>query len=434
MIGRIRRLRFAALLSLDDWLKNKYFSNSGWNDWHGTPKEMRDPLVLLKPWLSKKQLDAGLKVMRQVGGLGAHGANLTWRIDPILFIGALSGDTKLLDKVAKKMAEDGYDNSNRIGIQPDWSFNQHGAILYTFGYGYAYIKDASRLAWLVHGTPWALPDKQLQMFADFILEGAEWMRRGKATIPNTLGREVSRANTLYRPIAGSLRLLRDMLPSRKEQIDAALAREAGSGKALDGNRYFPYGELMVHHRPKFSFFVKIISLRTLPPEVRKWNKENLLGDQLHAGDHYILRHGREYYNMMPVWDWNLLPGVTAAGRGCEVKRQAFVGGVSNGHSGCAAMDYYVHGVRGRGRPPITARKAWFCHGDMVVCLIGDLAARLEKKPLRTALEQSRLAGNVTVGLKGGKTIQPKEGTHKLKDVTWIHHDSNAYIPLAPAPI
>ncbi|GAF86268.1 unnamed protein product, partial [marine sediment metagenome] len=198
------------------------------------------------------------------------------------------------------------------------------------------------------------------------------------------------------------------------------------------------------------FFVKVISSRTYPTE--KCNSENLKGDLLHSGDHYVIRDGQEYYNMMPVWDWDLLPGVTWSPQaGKRVARSPFVGGVSDGRGGLTAMDYRFGGGKDKPRPELRARKAWLCHGDLVVCLIGDLTTSGISAPVRTALDQCRLRGAVTVGDgRGRRTISGggpaaaaagrkvgrlvARGPHELTDVRWLHHHDVAYLMLDPSQL
>jgi|ADGO01.1.fsa_nt_gi Polysaccharide lyase family 8, super-sandwich domain. len=102
------------------------------------------------------------------------------------------------------------------------------------------------------------------------------------------------------------------------------------------------------------FFLKTISSRTLPTE--SINNENLKGRLLHSGDAYLVRDGKEYYDLMPVWDWNLLPGVTVFPGAAAAARLPWVGGVSNGMSGAAVMDYQLTDEKGGS---LTAKKPGF---------------------------------------------------------------------------
>jgi len=76
----------------------------------------------------------------------------------------------------------------------------------------------------------------------------------------------------------------------------------------------------VWHSPEASYFIKTLSTRTLPME--SINNENQLGVQLNSGDTYLIRNGTEYFDLMPVWDWQHVPGVTWAEHAVAPKRLA----------------------------------------------------------------------------------------------------------------
>ena len=95
------------------------------------------------------------------------------------------------------------------------------------------------------------------------------------------------------------------------------------------------------------------------------NEENLSGYHLADGALYLYQGGDEYTDIFPVWDWRKIPGVTCAQTDIPAFKTSsiesdFVGGVSDGTHGCAALDYVRDGV--------VAKKAWFFGANSVVCL------------------------------------------------------------------
>jgi chondroitin AC lyase len=177
----------------------------------------------------------------------------------------------------------------------------------------------------------------------------------------------------------------------------------------------------------FSFFLKTISNRTLATE--SINNENLKGRLLNNGDAYLIKDGHEYFNLMPVWDWELLPGVTNFMGKSEISRQHFTGSVSDKDFGLSAMDYRLE-EREKNKS-LSTHKIWVCHDDLVVCLISDIQTENIQGEVFTALDQSRWQGDVTVN-KVGNVF--KEGTNKLKSVKWIHHGGFGYIPIKSTDI
>jgi chondroitin AC lyase len=411
---------------LDHWLQNRYKNPNWWHNEIGIPQTMRDLIVLMREDLSPAQLKGALEVMAQLRVQEkATGANLTWSADLGLHYGALTGDTVLMNKCRHLLLKEIRITTDE-GIQPDYSFHQHGARLQTYHYGGAFLRENIRLAWECYGTPWAFPGEKISILSDFVLKGWQWMARGIHTAPGTIDRAVSRAGGLQSAdLTKLLPYLCETAPERKEELTALEARQKGTGKPLKGFRYFPYSDFSAYQQASFSFFLKTISTRTLYSE--SINSENLKGRLLNSGDGYLIRNGNEYFDLMPVWDWNLLPQVTAFKGAEQAVRSDFAGSVSDGTSGMTAMDY---GMKGSGNELLRIKKIWACHDGMVVCLISGPESTIPGG-FYTTLDQCRLQGKVTVNEPGNILT---EGVHEEKQVKWIYHAGRAYILLNPSPV
>ena len=132
---------------------------------------------------------------------------------------------------------------------------------------------------------------------------------------------------------------------------------------------------MSHNRDGYHVGIKLSSDRTKNGEVV--NNENLLGYYLSDGVTTLMQDGDEYYNIMPLIDWNKLPGTTtpqgalknlndwAEWNGEHLwnwkGNRSFVGGVSDGMYGAAVMDYSLDGL--------DAHKSWFMFDDEMICLL-----------------------------------------------------------------
>ena len=425
-----RRLKGAVDRALDHWLRARYQNpDSWWWNEIGVPRVMREIVVLLGDGLTGERRSAALEVIAQTK-MGGVGANLTWTAELQLHHACLTGRSDRVAEAAAAIRSVIVVGATQ-GIQDDGSFYQHKARLQAFAYGESFLDTVVQLAWQLEGTPWALPQDRRVVLSDYVLEGLQWMCRGIYTVPSTLDREVSRVGALrtadLRPV---LRKWLQTEPPRQAEIETFLARQEGRGPPLVGHRHFPRADFTVHHRPAFSFFLKTVSDRTLPTE--SINDENLKGRHLHAGDHYVLRDGLEYFDLPPVWDWDRLPGVTLAEGGPPLQRRAFVGCVTNGHSGLTAMDYRRE--REDGTTRLAVRKAWACHGDVVVCLIGGWRLDgLEGGPC-TTLDQCRLRGPVLAMAGAGPARELAEGRHEIEDAAGILHAGVAYMPLSPSRV
>jgi len=410
-------------LALDRWLEKKYRNPNWWHNQIGVPRYMRDIVALLIEDLPQDRLKGALEVLAQFNIERAGiGANLIWAADLGLHYGAFTGDRRLMD-VCREMILGEIKIHEGEGIQPDFSFHQHGKRLQAFQYGKAFLWETVRIAWQLRDTPLAFPAEKTKILTDFVLEGWQWMARGVNTVPGTMDRSATRVGELRSPdIRPLIPFLIELQPGQAEAFRKMNEMQNGNG-ALEGFRYFPYSDFAAYHRPGFSFFLKTISERTLPSE--SINGENLKGHLLNSGDAYLIRNGEEYFDLLPLWDWQALPGITSFDRAYRAERKRFVGSVSAHDAGLTAMDYALSTKEGDGA--LTARKMWACYGDAVVCLIANPEAEGAGEVF-TALDQCRLQGDVAAN-KPGNILG--EGRRRMEEVRWIHHNGFAYIPLKP---
>ena len=413
--------------SLDNWLENKYKSSNWWHNEIGVPQYMRDIIILLKEDLSPQTFSQSLKVLAQYRIQNkAVGANLIWMADLGFHYAALTNNNELMQKCRDLMVKE-IKITTGEGVQPDFSFHQHGKRLQMYHYGGAYLWDNVRLAWEVKGTTFSFPVEQIKVLNDFVLNGWQWMARGINTVPGTIDRAVSRVDALKSAdIRKLIPYLIELSPDKSSQFMAIAAQQNRTG-FLEGFRYYPYSDLAAYHTKHFSFFLKNMSARTLHPEYL--NNENLKGNLMNSGDAYFIRDGKEYFNMMPVWDWQHLPGVTGFKNAVKIARKPFTGSVSDGKSGLSIMDYQLDGKASQEQ--ISARKFWASNGGVVVFLIAGLTTKNIEQPVYTTLDQSRWRGDVVMNESANVL---KAGNHNLTDVKWIYHEGLAYIPLVPARV
>lgn len=420
-----KKLLKAIKSAIEFWVKDPLKSGNWWYNEIGIPQYMRDIIVLMRPALDSDQLKKCLHVMAQLH-VGNGGANLIWSADLGLHYAALTGDTAMMHKCQQLLVNE-IKITTGEGIQPDFSFHQHGARMQMYHYGGAFLTDNIKLAWELRATSLAYPEEKTTILMDFLLEGWQWMTRGINTVPGTIDRAVSRNDALHssdiRPL---LPFLTSLAPEKACAFKAIGVSQNGGGSQLAGFRYYPYSDFAAFQQKRFSFFLKTLSNRTLATE--SINQENKKGALLSGGDSYLIANGHEYFNMMPVWNWTHLPGVTAFDGAKKINRQTFTGSVSDGNSGLSVMDYSLQGEAGR---QLSARKSWACHGSEVICLIAGMKAAGISEEAFTTLDQSRLQGPVTVDRPGHYI---PDGVHHLENVRWIHHGSFLYIPLTPASI
>lgn len=413
--------------SLDHWLEKKYRSSNWWHNEIGVPQYIRDIIILLKDDLSATVLSEAIKILAQhrVQENGV-GANLTWSADLGFHYGVLTNNKQLMQKCRELLLQE-IRITTEEGVQPDFSFHQHGKRLQMYQYGRAFLWENTRLAWQLRGTSFAFPEDKINILTGFVLNGWQWMGRGIHTVPGTMDRSASRIDALQS--ADIRKLIPYLIEISPKETTAFKNMNAvqNNRSSLQGYRYYPYSDFTAYHQKDFSFFLKTISSRTLATE--SINNENQKGYLLNSGDAYLIQDGKEYFNLMPVWDWLHLPGVTAFKDAARINRKPFSGSVSDGKSGLTAMDYVMEDKKGQEQ--VSAHKFWASNGNATVCLIAGMKASNINTPVYTTLDQSRLRGKVTVNKPENVLAN---GSYQLKDVKWIHHAGFAYIPLRPAEI
>ncbi len=415
------KIRQSISLALGHWNSNRYKNKNWWFNEIGIPQIMRDIIVLMKDSLSKQQLNQSLEVLAQYK-LAGTGANLVWSADLGLHYGALTNNISLMQQCRDTILTI-IKITTQEGVQPDYSFHQHGRRLQMYHYGGAFLLDNVRLAWQLRGSWIAFPSTKIQVLTEFVLNGWQWMARGINTVPGTIDRAASRLHALHSAdIRKIIPLLYQLQPASIKTFKNMLAVQEGK-ISLKGYRYFPHSDFTAFQQPRFSFFLKTNSTRTLLTE--SINEENLKGDLLNSGDSYFISNGNEYYDLMPFWDWTKLPGITNFNGDTKnkIQQQSFVGNVSDNISGLAVMDYSLK----KDDQSLKAKKFWASYKNITVALIAGIKTANLREPAFTALDQCRWQGDVTLN-RVGNILQ--EGTHDFNHIDWVHQNHFVYIPLS----
>ncbi len=321
--------------------------------------------------------------------------------------------------------------TDKEGIQPDYSFHQHGHFIYNGSYGSNFLRESIWMATIVHGTSFAYSKEQIGILRDYFLQGTRWMLRGNLFDYNVRGRGVGRDNGL-KPLADIILPQLDHFmiadPENLESYKTAKTHiEDKTPQDIFGNKHFWRSDYTAHHRPEYFTSLKMCSNRTIGIELNM-NSENKLGYWLPYGLTYIYRRGDEYNAIFPVWDWALLPGVTNPhvevieyDKGdSRTQNTSFVGGVSDGKYGVSAMEFSKQGTK--------AKKAWFWFDNEWVALGADIGSSYEAS-IVTGINQTLLNGKILIDGK-----QLKKGNYRLKNPNWIIHDSVGYLFPEDGPV
>lgn len=419
--ARANEMASAMARGLDYWLTRKPRSGNWWHNTIGQQRELVRIVLLapqaLPPELTQ-QLLAQLVDPTMVPADQATGQNRVWYATQQLVRGAVARQPADLAAASSALS-----STVRItldeGIQPDFSFHQHGPQLYSGGYGLGLMNDVTQAASWLHATPWALPADALEVLARFGLEGVAPLARGQWLDWSARGREFTREEPrpLPQQLAATLSRLAPLLPTRQAEL-ASTAQALKRGEpAVTGTRAYWRSDFLVHHTGKVYMSLKMCSARTVGTE--SGNGENLRGFWLPFGVTYLLKRGDEYEGLPPVWDWSALPGLTAPDvvpqfNGYQRHDARFVGALAVGDTAVAVMDVDKGGLR--------AQLAWFFVGDMLVAMGTGIRCTLPQ-PVWTTLNQCRLRGPVHTdqGALANPTAPLPERTR------WLWHDGLTYL-------
>lgn len=410
------KLREGAVRAFRYWIEKDFRNPNWWWNEIGVPRTLGPTLLLLGDAVPEDLRAGSLRILQRARLGRGTGQNLVWLTEVALVRASIEQRPEVVAAAFRRIADE-VRVSTGEGIQPDFSFHQHGAQLYSGGYGLGFAVDIPRLAALARDTAFAFPPRAVEVITGYLLDGQQWMVRGSTFDHAAVGREITRqgAGQRGRGLAAACDDLVLLGGPRTDELRAFAARirAEGRGEGLTGHRHFWRSDYTVHRRAGYVASVKMSSRR-----IRGWEIVNSEGLRSHAtadGMQLIYRRGDEYAGMFGAWDWLSIPGATvlqseATFSGRDARGgSTFAGGVSDGEYGVSALDL----VRGS----LRARKAWFFFDREIICLGAGIRCDAPD-PVRTAIQQSRLRGDVRRSEDGGES--ESGGT------SWVHHDGIGY--------
>ena len=399
--------------------------NWWWNE-IGVPTTLAETCLLLAPeFQSPEQLAQADRNLDSKRWNQLTGQNLVWMTKIRILRGCLLNNEEVVRSGFERLWQEIFIAPiGQEGVQADGSFHQHGNVLYTGGYGQGFATDLAHLAACAEDTPFAIPEARRNILSSYVLDGQQWMVRGRVWDYGVVGREITRPGKDARGLVPGLRELARLSWPRRQEFQAFLTRLEGRPEALplSGNRHFWRSDFHVHSRPGFLTSVRMHSTRVDNTDSYT-NGEGKRNHHIADGVTFLFRTGEEYRDIFPCWDWRKLPGITCAQSDqpfdpAKVRQHggtSFVGGVSDGISGCAAMDFQRNGL--------AARKAWFFFDDAFLGLGAGISHAGEEE-VTTSLNQCLLQGSVRVSSQ--ENALPQTGARNLDEVRWVWHNEVAY--------
>jgi chondroitin AC lyase len=385
------------------------------------------------------------------------GQNRIWVAMNHLYLALLTGDLKRAEVVREAFADEVRVQQGE-GIQEDYSFHQHGPLLYTGGYGRGFTEDVAEYIWITRGTHYQIPSGSLDTFAGYVLDGAVWSIYGNYYDPSVRGREITRGNDRPMEVPLSLLVLANVPNPRREEATgvaksfheinpsyrmqvaplwAAIRNTPVNPSLPSGHRHYWESDYTVHRGKGFSASLRMWSERTKPAELI--NGEGLNSWHLGDGLLWVFLRGGDYstHDVLPTLDWLRLPGTTVERRQMKPAegyedwppppaKRAFVGGAFTDEHGVSAMELAP------AASPLTAHKSWFFFDDEVVCLGSDIACPTDN-PAETVVSQWPLTeAKAPLVVDGAAKASSLPWTEELRNPKWAQCDGIGYLFPEPA--
>jgi chondroitin AC lyase len=425
------------LSGFDYWTNKDPESYNWWHNTIGVPQRFARVMLLLENQLGDKRIKAGLKILDRAE-IDKTGQNRLWLSELSLIRGLFSDNKKDITQGSKELHKliTIATSVGEEGLQNDLSFHQHGTFLYNGGYGAKFSMDGARLTQIFAGTQYMFGKDKIDLLSSSILDGQIWMTRGDKWDYSVTGREITRKKKNAESLIKACRILKDIALPRQKEFQSCYESLTANKPYLTGNKFFWRSDYMLQQNPKYFSSVRMYSERTINNDAPS-NSEGMLSHHLADGANLIMSRGDEYEDIFPVWDWRHIPGTTTEDKDLKPAlyepghpelfshiryfgNSTFVGGLSNGKEGFAAMNL----VPNLAYEKVYAKKAWFFDADGILAA-GNTINCNGCQGIFTTIDQKNARGSIQIMDRSGKIFE-HSGTKTYLDIAGVFHDNVAY--------
>ncbi len=409
-------LKKKLLSGLDFWLDNDFICPNWWYPQIGVPKVLAPVMLLMENQLTAKEMADGLKILARAK-IGMTGQNKVWLSGNVIYRSLLDGNETSIEQAVAAIQQEIVVSLGE-GIQPDYSFHQHGTQQQFGNYGSAFAADMLKWGMIFRHTAFEFDAGSMAILRNYLLEGVRWITWKNKMDISACGRQLV-PHAQAEKALGIARIMATMPLVDSSNTD----RYKAAMKDFSGDKHFWNSDMTVHRRDSFYMSVKMSSNRVGGSE--SCNEENIQGYHLGDGATYFYQSGNEYTDIFPLWDWKMIPGTTAFHGKAPLPvlpcsgyniHTDFAGGVSDGMNGIATLAY--------GRDSLSAQKSWFFFDDAAICLGAGIHSSLDTE-VRTTINQVFFNTPVIVRQSGGtKTLNAVE--HSLAGTSWVIEDGWGY--------
>jgi chondroitin AC lyase len=418
---------------LDFWQKSGTVDPNWWYNRIYFPQKLGEILIFMREFAGFIPLTSAYDISEEkiialfqpveINHITSHGlgANAIDIAQHYIYRGILTANGTLLEQTRNHLEPGLIAN-----IQADDLYHDHGPQVQISSYGWVFANGLMRIASYLSGTPAAfnVSSDSFGKVIRFIRDTQISSVRGTSWDFSVMGRAVSRVNALN----GNLNYIQRIIdfnidPDNKKVYEDALLRVRGGMPATYNvrsfNKHFWSSDYTQHSRNGFLFTVRNVSKRTV--EAESGNGENLRGNYFSYGATFISVDGNEYKNIMPFWDWSMIPGSTfphttsfpvRQNWGVNYGTTTFVGGVSDGEYGASVLDFSKSSTQ--------AKKSWFFFENEIVCLGAGITSTSGLN-VRTTINQPLMETPAYILEKGATTEKMNTVSSALYSNNNLHY-------------
>jgi chondroitin AC lyase len=364
----------------------------------------------------------------QISGFRMTGQNKVWLAGNVLLKALLANNEPLARSARDTIASEIY-KTEKEGIQPDFSFHQHGPQQQFGNYGLSFISSMSYYANVFGGTGIGFSSAQISILRDYVFDGENWIVWHGYMDVNACNRQLFKQAQSGKALA--LCVATDQLKkadlANEKDYNNLIQRNLHPGSLAEKpqSKHFWRSDLTVNRSANHYISVRACSPRLIGTEFT--NNENKKGHFIADGTTIVMRRGDEFKDIFPIWDWNRLPGVTAPILDSIIPRtktdnyrnpNSFVGGLA--HHTNSISTFHLD------RNKVNAKKSWFYLSGILVCLGVDIESNSGSE-IVTGVNQVLQRSKVTLTTKQGQSIQPNDTLAQFNNLHAVWHDSIGYI-------
>ena len=412
-----KKLNENILLAYNWWVNNDIVNPNWWYPQIGVPQNIGIIMLLMQDEIDAEHWQKGMTIMNRVTFGSQTGQNLVWVSSNIVLRSILKSDTTWIAGATEKIRREMQIANNNEGLQPDYSFHQHGRQLQFGNYGLHFLEDQVKWMFILKDSEYDYTPEQIDLMRNYFAQGQRWIIWKGVYDINSSGRQLFPNEQLkkYMRVHKAATEMKKIDPNH-----AGLYQSICEKNELVGVKHFTFSELMVQRTKQHLITIRMCSSRIKGSE--SGNGENLSGYYLADGAMYIMKTGKEYLNIYPYWDWRKIPGTTSVQDTAKLPELGwesyyiasdFVGGLTYDDCAITSMEYIRDGV--------SANKSYFLFPDFTVCLGAGINGQ-NMQHLQTTIEQC--FSTTPVYLKNGEILQE---TKQSVNARSFWHQGSGYI-------